>query len=252
MNTAPSSSARSAWILGLCLAIGFTGAAAIMGNAVKNMGAGKQIITVKGLAEKPVKADRAEWHLGVAIVGDTFANTLNKVESQIPALSDYLKKQGFNDANITIGEPSIEPRMIEVIEGEHSRMVQQGFNGQISLVVQSTELNKITQANRGILALQAAGQPVVNSSPLYLVSDLENVKMSLIGAATENAQKRAEEFAKHGAVKVGAMRNAAQGAFYILAPNSTDQSSDYGGTYDKTTIDKIARVVVTIDYSIEK
>lgn len=252
MTTTPNTTARSAWILGLCLAIGFTGAAAIMGNAIKNMGAGKQIITVKGLAEKPVKADRAEWHLAVDVVDDTFANTLSKVQSQVPALTDYLKKQGFSDANITIGEPSIEPRMVEVIEGEHSRMVQQGFNGEIKLVVQSTEINKITQANRGILALQAAGQPVVNSSPLYLVSDLENVKMSLIGAATENAQKRAEEFAKHGAVKVGAMRNAAQGAFYILAPNSTDQSSDYGGTYDKTTIDKIARVVVTIDYSIEK
>jgi len=76
--------------------------------------------------------------------------------------------------------------------------------------------------------------------------------MSLIGAATENAHKRAEEFAKVGNVKAGAMRSASQGAFYILAAGASVEASDYGGTYDKTTADKIARVVVTIEYGIER
>jgi hypothetical protein len=76
--------------------------------------------------------------------------------------------------------------------------------------------------------------------------------MSLIGAATQNAQKRAEEFAKNGNVKVGAMRSASQGSFYILPAGASEEATDYGGTYDKTTVDKLARVVVTIDYNIER
>jgi hypothetical protein len=47
------------------------------------------------------------------------------------------------------------------------------------------------------------------------------------------------------------MRSASQGAFYILPPNASTDSSEYGGVYDKSTVDKKARVVVTIDYSIE-
>jgi hypothetical protein len=70
--------------------------------------------------------------------------------------------------------------------------------------------------------------------------------------ATRNARTRADEFAKNGGVTVGSMRSASQGAFYILAPGSTAESSEYGGIYDKSTVNKIARVVVTIDYNIER
>ena len=54
-----------------------------------------------------------------------------------------------------------------------------------------------------------------------------------------------------GGVKVGAMRSASQGAFYILPESGSDDDSDYGGAYDKATINKIARVVVTINYAID-
>ena len=106
-------------------------------------------------------------------------------------------------------------------------------------------------AHEEIIQLLAAGEPVVYGSPRYLIRDLESIKMSLIGAATENARQRAEEFAKVGQVKVGAMRSASQGAFYILPANSEASADDYGGVYDKTTIDKKARVVVTIEYGID-
>ena len=36
-------------------------AAAVLGYQVKQVGGGRDTISVKGLAEKPVKADRAEW-----------------------------------------------------------------------------------------------------------------------------------------------------------------------------------------------
>jgi hypothetical protein len=75
--------------------------------------------------------------------------------------------------------------------------------------------------------------------------------MSLISSATENARKRANEFTKQDGVKVGVMRSASQGAFYILAAGASAETDDYGGVYDKSTINKIAKVVVTIVYGIE-
>jgi uncharacterized protein len=77
--------------------------------------------------------------------------------------------------------------------------------------------------------------------------------MSLIADATKNARTRATEFVKQDGVKVGVMKSARQGAFYILpvGGNNDDIDNNYGGIYDKTTIDKTARVVVTIVYNIE-
>jgi uncharacterized protein len=98
---------------------------------------------------------------------------------------------------------------------------------------------------------QVDGNAVYFEPPLYLVSSLEDIKMSLIGAATLNAKTRAQEFAKNGGIELGRMRSASQGAFYILPARADNEVSDYAGTYDKTTIDKKARVVVTIEYGIE-
>jgi hypothetical protein len=75
--------------------------------------------------------------------------------------------------------------------------------------------------------------------------------MSLIAAAMQNSRTRAGEFAKNGDVKVGAMRSASQGAFYILPAGADQDVSDWGGAYDKTSVDKVARVVVTVDYGID-
>lgn len=69
----------------------------------------------------------------------------------------------------------------------------------------------------------------IEQKPEYLVSNLEEIKMSLIANATKNAYSRANEFAKVGNVHVGMMRSASQGAFYILPESGSDDDSDYGG-----------------------
>jgi hypothetical protein len=120
-----------------------------------------------------------------------------------------------------------------------------------SITLRTTEIDKIIVASRGIVQFEADGHPVTYGQPQFLVSNLEDVKLSLIGAAMQNSRTRAQEFAKNGDVEVGAMRSASQGAFYVLPAGADADVSDWGGTYDKTTVDKIARVVVTVDYGVE-
>ena len=64
------------------------------------------------------------------------------------------------------------------------------------------------------------------------------------------AKTRADEFAKNGDAKVGTMRSASQGTFDILPANGSAEDS-IGGVYDKSTVKKIARVVVTIEYNTQ-
>ena len=242
-------------ILGVLLAVGMSLAAFIFGIHAKQIGAGRQTITVKGLAEKAITADAAEWTVGYRVQGTTFADTLAKLRQQKPALDAFLAAQGFDKTALTDGNENVNPNMVEEeVPGGNgrTRTVQRGFYGTQDIVVRSKDLTRVVAANKAILQYEAEGHPVTHSDPLYLVMGLEDVKMSLIGAATQNAQKRAEEFAKNGNIRVGAMRSASQGSFYILPAGASEEATDYGGTYDKTTIDKLARVVVTIDYNIER
>ena len=240
-------------ILGILLALGMSSAAFILGVQAKKAASGQQSITVKGLAVKDVQADNAEWTVTISVNQPTFAEALNKLRAERPALDAFLVKQGLDKSGWTEGSESVTAHMVTVyLPQGGTKTEQQGYDASQAITVTTKDLAKIETANKDFLALQAEGHPVTASSPLYLVSGLEDIKMSLIAAATENAKKRAEEFVKQDKVKVGVMRSASQGAFYILAPGGNSDTDDYGGTYDKTTIKKQAKVVVTIVYNIEQ
>jgi hypothetical protein len=235
------------------LAIGIALGAWLLGTQVKHIGGGRQAISVKGLAEKPVKADLAEWTVTTEAVGATFADALAKLRAEQPKVRAFFAAQGFDASVVKDGDESVRPHMVEQEKPNGDvRYVQKGFEASQSLTVATPDLAKIESANKAILQFQAEGAPVKHGRPMFMISNLEEVKMSLIGAATQNALVRATEFAKNGNAKVGAMRSASQGAFYILPAGASDDVDDYGGRYDKSTIDKIARVVVTIEYNIEK
>lgn len=237
--------------LGIFLAIGMSAAAFILGVQGKRAMSGQQSITVKGLAEKPIKADSAEWELMISVTQPTQAEALEKLATERKVVEDFLIGQGLDANTWTVDIETLNPHYDEVFIKDTPRQVQNGYDAYQTIRVATKDLNKITNANKALLTLRAENHPVVARSPSYLVSDLENIKMSLIAAATKNARSRATEFVKQDGVKVGVMKSASQGAFYILPVGGDAGDDSYGGVYDKSTIDKIARVVVTIVYSIE-
>jgi hypothetical protein len=226
-------------------------AAAVLGFQVKQVGGGRDSISVKGLAEKPIKADRAEWSVTLQVQESTQANALGKLRREKPALDAFFSTAGFEPSAIEASNESTDENFEEV-EGKNgnTRQVQVGFLARQSFTIKTTDLAKIIEAARRIVQFEADGHPVRYGQPQYLVSNLEEIKMSLIGAAMQNSRVRAGEFAKNGDVKVGPMRSASQGAFYILPAGANSDVSDWGGTYDKSTVEKLARVVVTVDYGI--
>lgn len=240
-------------VLGVLLAIGMASAAFILGVQAKRAVAGQQSITVKGLAEKPIKADSAEWSINIGVAANTQAEALQAVAAERKVVEAFLDKQGLTSETRSADVETINPHYEEVFIKETPRQVQRGFDAYQNVRVTSKDLAKIAAANQALLQLRAENHPVSAQPPNYLVSNLEEVKMSLIADATKNARSRATEFVKQDGVKVGVMKSASQGAFYILpvGGSSEDTDNSYGGVYDKSTVDKMARVVVTIVYNIE-
>ncbi|MES2500803.1 MAG: SIMPL domain-containing protein [Pseudomonadota bacterium] len=238
-------------VLGLLLAIGMASAAFILGVQAKRAVSGQQSITVKGLAEKPIKADSAEWTITIGVTNSTQAGALENLAAEHKVVETFLNKQGFAQGDWSTDVETIGPHYEEIFVKDIPRQVQNGFDAYQNIRVNTQDLVKISVANKAFLQLRAENHPVSAQAPNYLVGNLEAVKMSLIADATKNARSRATEFVKQDGVKVGVMKSASQGAFYILPVGGYASDDSYGGIYDKSTIDKIARVVVTIVYNIE-
>lgn len=244
---------KSLWVFALILSLGFIISAGVMGYALKQFNSTKNSITVKGLAEKPIQADSARWeiHLQTSHTSDTIPQAYQLLDQQMKELQSFFVEHGFKAADMQLGNKSSQPYYEEINMGEGR--INREFKGYMalqSLVIASRDIKKIEQAAKDAYLLDEKGI-AIEQKPEYLVSNLEEIKMSLIANTTKNAYSRANEFAKVGGVKVGMMRSASQGAFYILPESGSDDDSDYGGAYDKATINKIARVVVTINYAIE-
>ncbi len=70
-------------VLGLLLALGMSGAAFILGVQAKKAVSGQQSVSVKGLAEKNVQADTAEWTTTVSVTAPDFTQALANPSSSL-------------------------------------------------------------------------------------------------------------------------------------------------------------------------
>lgn len=233
------------------LALGLVAGAFVLGNAGRQAAAARQSIVVKGLAEKPVKADRGELLLSLQGRGASPSEALAQLRKGRETLLAFVTEQGYQGEQVEVRAEDFSPSFKRDKNGMETEEVAY-YQAHQDVVLRSAKVDQIARTEKDTMTLRERGLALTVAHAAYLVSDLEAVKMSLIGSATQNAYVRAGEFAKHGNVQVGAMKSASQGAFYILpdvAGGNTD--NDYGGVYDKSTINKIARVVVSIEYSIQ-
>lgn len=240
-------------IFGIILALGLIAAAFVLGTQFKNL---KQsgTITVKGLAEAPYKANLAQIQMGVSAWGQDYAGALANGKNDFRALQQFVASKGFSVSSQNVTPISVEPYNEDYVDEQgQTRTRQNGYKATQTLSISSQELNKITNMLAQVQNYRISHESVTFEKPQYLLNDLEKIKHALIAKATDDANKRAEEFAKTGHAKVGVMRSASQGSFNILdAHNPDTDDSDYGGTYDKDGVDKLVRLVVTIDYAIEQ
>lgn len=249
----PARQSLSLLIFGAILALGLIISAFVLGTQFKNL---KQTgkITVKGLAEAPYKADLAQMQLGVSSWGQDYASALQNGKTDFKTLQQFVASKGFPIAQQNVSPISVEPHNEEYTDEQgQTRTRQNGYDATQNLSISSKELNKITSMLSQVQNYRISHETVTFQNPQYLLNDLEEIKHDLIAKATEDANRRAEEFAKTGHAKVGVMQSASQGSFNILdAHHPETEDSDYGGTYNKDGVDKLVRLVVTIDYAIEK
>ena len=120
-----------------------------------------------------MKADLAEWAVGVKVLGPTFAEALQRSRAALPELKQFLTALGFDAAALRETPEVINEHYVQEESARgNMRNVQQGFEAAQSVVVTSKDLAKIATAYKAIVQFQADGHPVTYSGPMDLVSNL--------------------------------------------------------------------------------
>lgn len=207
----------------------------------------EQAIKVKGYSERDVTSDIGKFSCNVSARGFNLNEAYRKLHENKNAVLEYLKQKGFTEPEEAVG--TIDISKVNKRDNKGNLMNQiEFYDVSQSIWVASNKVALIKEAATGVTELIQKGIEVSSSSPEFYVSDLKETKIQLLADATKDAHRRAVTLAQNSGGRVGDLISADQGVFQITRKNSTDTSS--WGVYDTTTIDKTAKIVVTLEYAI--
>ena len=222
------------------LTIGLIAMGAEIRQGINNFVEKDRVVTVKGLAEMEVPANKVTWPLMYKEVGNDLATLYNKISDTNSAIVNFLKKKGITEDEISINAPEIIDMQAERY---NSNPVPYRYNVTTVITVTSSKVDLVRSliSEQGELLKQ--GIAITGGDYRYNITydytGLNDVKPQMIEEANKNAREAAQKFAKDSDSELGKIKRASQGQFSI---NDRDANTPY--------IKRI-RVVTTIDYSLE-
>ncbi|MBQ2073770.1 MAG: SIMPL domain-containing protein [Bacteroidaceae bacterium] len=194
-------------------------------------------VTVKGLAEREVPADKVTWSIGTKVTGNDLPLLYESINQQTDKIKSFLKQNGLDEKEITVNPPTIND--LEAREwGENNK----SFRYIVSTTI-TVATGKVEQVNKAIFRqaeLLKQGVAIENSNAQYDYASFQQMKPEMMAEAIKNAQKTAEQFAEASNARLGGIQTAGQGQFEI---DNRDENTPY--------IKKL-RVVTTITYSLKE
>lgn len=225
------------------LAVGIAGGFALLGSnissGIESFVNRDRIVTVKGLSERQVKADRVIWPVGFRELGDDLQDVYGRIEKRKDQVVAFLKEAGLTDAEIEVASPQVTDAQAEMYANQKSRY---RYSMTQTVTVSSDKVDLV----RDLLVRQSdlikAGVTLVGDyswRTSFQFTGLNTVKPAMIEEATKNARASAEKFAQDSGSSLGKIRRANQGQFSI-----TDRDGN-------TPYIKSVRVVTTVEYFLK-
>lgn len=212
----------------------------ILGGSIEDGIKKERMVTVKGLAEMEVPANKVTWPLVYKEVGNDLGTLYDKIKTTNRTIINFLKNKGIAENEISVNAPEIIDMQAERY---NTNPVPYRYNVTTVITVTSQQVDLVRSliSEQGELLKQ--GVAIIGGDYRYNVeydfTGLNDIKPQMIEEATKNARESAMKFAKDSDSKLGKIIRANQGQFTI------------GNRDAHTPYIKHVRVVTTIDYSLK-
>lgn len=224
----------------LILGVGLLLLGSFVGSGIKSISDNSRVVTVRGLAEKEVKANKVTWPIVFKTTGNDLPAIYSQIEATNNAIRKFLTSNGVPDAEISVNAPEVVDMTAERYS---STPAPYHYNVTQVTVVTSENVDLINSLIKKQTELMKEGIAIVagdyNYQTKYEFTDLNSIKPAMIAEATKNAREAAKKFADDSDSRLGKIKTASQGQFSI---EDRDQYTPYI---------KNVRVVSTIEYYLK-
>jgi hypothetical protein len=164
-------------------------------------------VEVKGLSEKIVKADVAIWSLNFEVKSNNVDTLYADIEKNITTIKAFLKKQGFDDSEISVAP-------VNIYQDTYKEALFR-YNSTNQLSVYTKKVDAVKAASKETLSLVKEGVTLNQNSIEFQFSDINSIKPEMLAEAIKNAKTSAEQFANESGSHLGAVSRGNQGVFDI-------------------------------------
>jgi hypothetical protein len=225
-------------IIGLALIL----CALIVRNTIISVKRTGQTVQVTGAAFKPITSDYAIWEASIQTTSVDVASGYAKMKRDLDLTKVFLGENGFDETKCEIGAVQVNQNYDREGRPANYNLIQQ-------VKVSLADVPRISRLGQQTSALLEKGVNLGYQNIRYIYTKLEDAKIEMIRAATENAKLRAEQLANTTGKSIGAPTSAKVGVFQIR-PLHSQEVSDYGMN-DVTSIEKEIVCTVSISFLID-
>ena len=224
----------------------------VLGNAFMNRNKTEGSISVTGLGKTNFTSDLIVWEGIFSKTNPELEKAYAGLEKDKEIVLDYLHSMGVSDEAIVFNavRTDQERRNIYSAEGKYMGDEFLGYTLRQSVQIESQEVEKIEEVSREITQLLNKGLQFYSNPPRYYYTQLEDLKIELVSAATENARQRAEKIAGNSKSELDELKSAKMGIFQITGQHSNEDYS-WGGAFNTSSKEKTASITLKLDYSVK-
>lgn len=198
-------------------------------------------VTVKGLSEREVLANKVTWPLIYKELGNDPSAMYELIEQKNQKVVSFLKAEGLGNDEISVNPPTIRDRQADNYGNE---IMNYRYKAECVIIVTSTDIDKVRRLMRRQSELMKQGIALVSeeygdNSVRYEYTGLNDIKQEMVEEAMKNAKTTAEQFARDADARLDGVITAQQGQFSI---DDRDRNTPY--------IKRI-RVVNTVEYALK-
>lgn len=246
-------------IIPTILSFGLIISAALISNAMNKANKDENRITVKGVAERRIKADKALINIVISDKNENLDELKKSISEKEKLATDLIKNLKIDSNDYSIGNLRIQPNYIEASSNVKqqttaiSTPIMQNakisdYEGVETISIVTKNIDKVEEFFQKLLELKLQSNNIQINEPEFFITNIERYKKDMVVDASRNAEIRAIEMLKVNNNEIGGLKNISQGQFEILEDTEDVRKINEN---EANKIYKKMRVVVTATYLIK-
>jgi hypothetical protein len=231
-------------------------AAHFLARGFQNRGKAEGTIDVTGLGKKDFDSDLIVWSGSFSRTAMEMKEAYAALDKDRERIKTYLIGKGIAPNELVFEAIMIEQQYDYWYDEEgNSHREFKGYRLQQNLTVETADnggedrLTLVETVARDVTELINEGIEFYSGSPQYYYTRIEELKVEMVAAATENATERARRIAENADSDLGELKSATMGVFQILGRNDNEEYS-WGGTFNTSSRKKTAQITMKLKFSI--